>query len=222
MRLVLLPTFALLGLGLVAGVVATVVASLAMLRSALDRASANIEAARGEASALERLVHHRLARERVAALAPSAAADASPLVIAGEVAGARRRLSGACGALVEVDGDARARVRVDPQDLADMLGNLMETACRFARRQVGVAISAAGGSVTVSVGNDGPGLPGGQRDAVRDRGVRLDERMPGSGLGLEIADLPASHGGSLEIGRAAGGGLLATLRLPRRAAATTT
>lgn len=195
---------------------------LAVLRNALDRSSPDLDAARAEASALERLVHHHLARARVAALASSPAADASPLAIAEEVAGALRRLFGERGLLIEVDGDPGARVRVDPQDLAEMLGNLMENACKWARQRVGVTVAVDGTSVDVSVDDDGPGLPEGGRDAVLGRGVRLDERKAGSGLGLAIvSDLAALHGGSLEIGRSSEGGLLARLRLPRQSAATT-
>jgi signal transduction histidine kinase len=195
---------------------------LAVLRTALDGTRPDIAAARAEASALERLVHHHLARARAAALAASPATDTSPLAIAEEVAAALRRLFGARGLLIAVEGDPRARVRVDPQDLAEMLGNLMENACKWARRRIGVTVAAAGKDVVVSVADDGPGLPEEGRDAVLGRGVRLDERMPGSGLGLAIvADLAALHGGGLEIGRSAEGGLLATLRLPRQAGAAT-
>lgn len=194
---------------------------LAVLRNALDRTNPDIEAARAEASSLERLVHHHLARARAAALASSSAADASPLAIAEEVVGALRRLFGARDLLIDVDGDPGARVRVDPQDLAEMLGNLMENACKWARQSVGVTVAADGTSVVVSVDDDGPGLPEDGRDAVLGRGVRLDERTAGSGLGLAIvSDLAALHGGSLEMGRSSKGGLLARLRLPRHTATT--
>ncbi|WP_237213054.1 sensor histidine kinase [Falsiroseomonas oryziterrae] len=195
---------------------------LAVLRNALERASPDIKAARVEASALERLVHHHLARARGAALAASLAAASSPLAIAEEVASALRRLFDGCDLLIEVEGDPGARVRVDPQDLAEMLGNLMENACKWARRHVGVTIAADGKSVVVAVGDDGSGLPEDGRDAVLGRGVRLDEQTAGSGLGLAIvADLAALHRGSLELGRAAEGGLLATLRLPRHGVTAT-
>ena len=195
---------------------------LAVLRNALDRTSPDIAAARAEASALERLVHHHLARARVAALAASPATDTSPRAIAEEVAGALRRLFDGRGLRIEVEGDPLARVRVDPQDLAEMLGNLMENACKWARRRVGVSIAAGREHVVVGVSDDGPGLAEDERDVVLGRGVRLDERGAGTGLGLAIvADLAALHGGGLDLGRAAEGGLLAALRLPRHAAAPT-
>ncbi|MBR0679810.1 sensor histidine kinase [Roseomonas eburnea] len=192
---------------------------LAVLRNALAAAPPDLAAARAEAVALDRLVQHHLARARTAARAGAGAAPAvAPLAVAEEVAAALRRLFAGQDRVIAVTGDAAARLRVDPQDLTEMLGNLMENACTWARRRVTVAV-AGGAMVEIAVADDGPGLPEGQRGAALERGVRLDEATPGAGLGLAIvADLAALHGGSLELGRAASGGLCATLRLPARGA----
>jgi signal transduction histidine kinase len=192
---------------------------LAVLRNALDSTPADVPAAREEALALQRLVHHHLARARAAALASSTAADASPFVIAEDIAGGLRRLFDGRGLLIEVEGDPAARVQVDPQDLSEMLGNLMENACQWASRRVGVTIAAEQCAVLITIGDDGPGLPETAREAALGRGVRLDERRAGSGLGLAIAaDLAALHGGGLELYPATEGGLRAMLRLPCRGA----
>jgi signal transduction histidine kinase len=99
-----------------------------------------------------------------------------------------------------------------------MLGNLMENACQWARDAVSVRVADQAGSVAIEVGDDGPGLAEGDRGTALARGERLDEKTPGSGLGLAIvADLAALHGGSLDLGRSATGGLRAVLRLPRGA-----
>ena len=192
---------------------------LAVLRNALDAPRPDVAQARTEAAALDRLVQHHLARARTAALAASTAgASVAPHAIAEEVAGALRRIFADRGLSITVTGERGARVRMDPQDLTEMLGNLMENACKWARSRVAVTVAAAGGEVVVTVTDDGPGLPKAERDAVVGRGIRLDERMPGSGLGLGItAELAALHGGGLEIGQAPGGGLAATLSLPRAA-----
>ncbi|WP_372623301.1 sensor histidine kinase [Falsiroseomonas sp.] len=190
---------------------------LAVLRNALDGAAPDLPVARGEAAALERLVHHHLARARTAALA-SAAAGAVPMEAATQVARALRRLFAERHLAIEVGGDAALRVRLDPQDLTEMLGNLMENACTWARSRITVSVAAAGREVIIAVSDDGPGLPDGDRDAALGRGVRLDEAVPGSGLGLAIvADLAALHGGRLDLGRAADGGLRAVLHLPGQA-----
>ncbi len=105
---------------------------------------------------------------------------------------------------------------MDPQDLTELLGNLMENACKWARGRVAVTIAMVGAEVVTTVEDDGPGLSETERTTVVERGMRLDERMPGSGLGLGIAaELAALHGGRLEIGQAVGGGLAVTLTLPR-------
>lgn len=190
---------------------------IAVLRNALDATSPDVALARSEAAALDRLVHHHLARARTAALAGAAAGvGVAPNAIAEEVAAALRRLFVGRGLALTVRGDRAVRVRVDPQDLTEMLGNLMENACKMARSRVDVSVSSVGGRVAIAVADDGPGLPETERDAVLARGVRLDERTPGSGLGLGIAaDLAALHGGGLEFGERQGGGLVVILRLPR-------
>jgi len=195
---------------------------LAVLRNALTATPPDLPAARAEAAALDRLVQHHLARARAAARAASVGAPSvAPLAVAEEVAAALRRLFAREGRLIEVTGDAAALVRVDPQDLTEMLGNLMENACKWARRRVEVTV-AGGAMVEIAVADDGPGLPEDGCGPALERGVRLDEAMPGTGLGLAIvADLAALHGGVLELGRAAAGGLRATLRLPARRAAPT-
>jgi signal transduction histidine kinase len=168
-------------------------------------------------AAMERLVQHHLARARAAALSGSAAAESVPFTVAEEIARALRRLFAEKGLEIMVAGDAKARLRVDQQDLAEMLGNLLENACKWARAQVGLRVERAPGEVLVCVTDDGPGLPPAAREAVMARGARLDEAAPGSGLGLAIVrDLAELHGGSLTLDAAEGGGLLACLRLPAR------
>lgn len=187
---------------------------LAVLRNALDGATPDLPVARAEAAALERLVHHHLARARTSALA-SGAAGAAPLAVASQIAGALRRLFAERCLMIEMAGDPARAVRVDPQDLTEMLGNLMENACTHARSRVTVSVAAAGPDVIVAVEDDGAGLSEAEVERAAGRGVRLDEALPGSGLGLAIvADLAALHGGRLDLGRASGGGLRAALHLP--------
>lgn len=190
---------------------------LAVLRNALDQDRPDIETARAEASGLERLVQHHLARARTSALAKAnAGMSVAPFVIAEEIANALRRIFVDRGVSIVVEGERGAYVRVDPQDLTEMLGNLMENACKWAHGKVLVSIAMTDGEVLVSIIDDGPGLPKAERDAVIGRGVRLDERKPGSGLGLGIAaELAALHNGKLEISVAPSGGVAATLHLQR-------
>ncbi|GGJ12279.1 sensor histidine kinase [Neoroseomonas lacus] len=189
---------------------------LAVLRNALEPSHPDLPSARAEAEALQGLVQHHLARARTAARATSVAAAAvSPLAVAQDIAPALRRLFADRGLLIEVTGASTARVRVDAQDLTEMLGNLMENACKWARGQVSLSVADVPGSVVITVADDGPGLPEQVREAALARGVRFDEGTAGAGLGLAIvADLATLYGGALDLARSDLGGLRATLSLP--------
>jgi signal transduction histidine kinase len=121
---------------------------------------------------------------------------------------------------LEVTGDLR--FRGERQDLEEMVGNLVDNACKWAQMRVSVeavAEPAAGAArepiVRIIVDDDGPGLTPAQREQVARRGRRLDETKPGSGLGLSIVtELAALYGGSLALGTAPIGGLRAELALP--------
>ena len=191
---------------------------LAVQRTALAaEEDPDLPTARAQNAAMERLVQHHLTRARAAALSGSAATEAAPFAVAGEIARALRRLFAGKGLEIAVTGDAKARVRVDQQDLSEMVGNLLENACKWAQARVELRVRREGPEVVVSVADDGPGLPAEQREAVLARGARLDEAAPGSGLGLAIVrDLADLYQGSLSLGVAEGGGLLARLRLPGR------
>ena len=114
------------------------------------------------------------------------------------------------------------RFRGESQDLADLVGNLLDNAGKWAKSRVLVAAerlnaeTASGRSYFfVHIDDDGPGLDREARAAAIERGRRLDESRPGSGLGLSIVvDLAANYGGALELGDSPLGGLRATLRLP--------
>ena len=110
----------------------------------------------------------------------------------------------------------------EEHDLHEMLGNLLDNACKWARHTVRVSACRPSDAVTpplrVCIEDDGPGIDEGLRQQVLTRGVRADESVPGSGLGLAIvADLVALYGGSLQLGRSALGGLKVELLLPAAA-----
>lgn len=96
-------------------------------------------------------------------------------------------------------------------DLEDILGNLMDNACKWAQRCVRVSgTEDAARGLCLWVEDDGPGLSDAQAAQALERGVRLDQRVQGSGLGLSIVhDLAAAYGGRLRLGRSEMGGLLA-------------
>ncbi|HWU18166.1 MAG TPA: HAMP domain-containing sensor histidine kinase [Devosia sp.] len=109
--------------------------------------------------------------------------------------------------------------RGDEADLEEMAGNLLDNACKWSKGQVGVRLDAersnTGTLLLIRIDDNGPGLSEEDAQKVLRRGVRLDEKTPGSGLGLDIVkELVDVYGGSLELKRSALGGLLVELRLP--------
>ena len=105
----------------------------------------------------------------------------------------------------------------DREDMLELLGNLLDNACKFACSQVRLAIVQSPDGCLVQIDDDGPGIPQARRDAVLERGVRLDERAEGHGLGLGIVrDILAAWNGELTLKRSDLGGLRAQINLPTR------
>jgi signal transduction histidine kinase len=118
----------------------------------------------------------------------------------------------------EIDATDGLGVRMDAQDLAEILGNLAENAAIWADGTVRIVGRRDGNAVMLRVEDDGPGVPEDRIDAVLARGGRLDETRPGTGLGLAIVgDLVEAYGGLLSLRRSVLGGLLAEVRLPSEA-----
>ncbi len=122
---------------------------------------------------------------------------------------------------IAVDVPAQACFRGEQQDLEEMVGNLVDNACKWARSRVSVEVVTEGAAadgksnVRVIVDDDGPGLSPAERERVAHRGQRLDESKPGSGLGLSIVvELASLYKGVLTLGTSPIGGLRAELALP--------
>ena len=109
--------------------------------------------------------------------------------------------------------------RGDAQDLQEMLGNLLDNACKWASHHVEISAAKKGDQLLITLDDDGKGLAAEQRDAVIQRGVRADEQVSGSGLGLAIvADLAQIYGGEIVLQDSPLGGLRVILTLPGSAA----
>ena len=110
------------------------------------------------------------------------------------------------------------RLPWDREDLLEVLGNLLDNACKWAASRVQLQISVADGRYCLWVDDDGPGIAVAQRDAVLERGTRLDELVAGHGLGLGVVrDSVEAWGGSLQLQDSPLGGLRVAIELSRGA-----
>jgi len=164
---------------------------------------------------MRRQIDYHLAHARAAA---SGATPGARCSIVASVEGLSRtllRIHESRGIAIDVNIAGDHCVRGQREDLDEMLGNLLDNACKWAKSRVAIDASSSGAAVVVTVDDDGPGLEASMRDLVLQRGVRADEAAPGSGLGLAIVrDLAELYGGSISLGAAPMGGLRATLQLP--------
>src|SRR6516162_3884137 len=167
-------------------------------------------------------VARQLERARLAARSTriSALVDVPPVVTA--LARTMEKIHRDRDVAIALDVPAQARFRGEQQDLEEMVGNLVDNGCKWARSRVAIEVLAdppvtsnEKARVRIVVDDDGPGLSPAQREQVALRGQRLDETKPGSGLGLSIVvELAGLYGGVLTLGTAPIGGLRAELALP--------
>jgi signal transduction histidine kinase len=105
-------------------------------------------------------------------------------------------------------------VPILPEDLTELLGNCLDNASNWAASRVSIRVEV-GERVLVRIEDDGPGVPDEWLADLGQRGLRLDERTQGFGLGLAIAqDICDAYGAEISFARAALSGLAVTLRLP--------
>ena len=175
-----------------------------------------------QAEVMRNQVAHHLERARIAARVTIVATvtEVGPAVEA--LRRTMEKIHRDRGIVIELKADPNASFRGERQDLEEMVGNLVDNACKWAASRVFIEVlmerptdPGAGPVLRIIVDDDGRGLSSAERAQVSRRGQRLDESKPGSGLGLSIVtDLAALYGGSLSLGAAPIGGLRAELLLP--------
>ena len=169
---------------------------------------------------MRRQIDYHLAHARSAASAAAPAARASVAASAEGLVRALKRLHAERDLSIEIDAPASHVFRGQREDLDEMLGNLLDNACKWARARVGLTCLKEGDRIVIAVDDDGPGIEPTMREAVIRRGVRADEAAQGSGLGLAIVrDLAEIHGGSISLEDSPMGGARARLTLPAQDAA---
>jgi signal transduction histidine kinase len=167
---------------------------------------------------MQRQIDYQIARARAAASrsVPGIVAPVAPTV--GNIVAAMKRLYGAKNLLISADVDARCVALCDPMDLNEMLANIIDNACKWTIQAIFIhgRIDETANQVVIAVEDEGPGLPPDSMDVVFRVGERLDEQVPGSGLGLPIVrDLAQLYGGEVRLENVDKGGLRAVLKLPQ-------
>jgi signal transduction histidine kinase len=174
-----------------------------------------------QAETMRKQINHYLDRARIAAQINviGAITDAGPAIA--RLVRAMRRIHGERGIAIEVQGLDGARFKGEQQDLEEIVGNLVDNACKWTKTRVDVTVAYAApdedgdARLRVTIDDDGPGLTEAEMEAATARGRRLDESKPGSGLGLSIVtDLVALYQGSFRLSRSPAGGLRAEVELP--------
>jgi signal transduction histidine kinase len=165
---------------------------------------------------MRKQIDYHLAHARAAASGVASGARSSIGESAEGLTRALLRLHAERGLSIHVNVPPDYSVRVQRQDLDEMLGNLLDNACKWGRSHINIDAAPAGtGFIVITIDDDGTGLKAAMREAVLQRGVRADEAASGSGLGLAIVrDLAELYGGSIALDASPEGGLRARLRLP--------
>jgi len=166
---------------------------------------------------MRRQIDYHLAHARASASGGNPSARCHVLTSADGIARTMMTLHVDKRIVVDVQVSHDQFVRAQREDLDEMLGNLVENACKWAKTRVEIRSWSSDAHIDtiITVEDDGPGLPPELRQTVLQRGVRADEAAPGSGLGLAIvADLAELYGGAIVLDSSPLGGLRARLSLP--------
>lgn len=165
---------------------------------------------------MRRHVDHELARVRVAANARRPAGPADLARAINGIAGALKRSPKGEALAWEFELPALPPVAIDAHDLTELLGNLIDNAVTWAEHAVRIEASIDGPLAVIRILDDGPGVPIAALEDLGRRGIRLDEQVAGTGIGLAIArELLDAYGGTLTLANRETGGFCAEVRLKR-------
>jgi signal transduction histidine kinase len=180
------------------------------------------EKIREQVTVMHDQVQRHLERARIAARTAivTSMIDVAPVV--NQLARTMEKIHRERNIAIRLQLNESVRFRGEQQDLEEMLGNLVDNACKWANSKVDIEMFVLSGPrladpsyFRLQVDDDGPGLATAEREEVLTRGKRLDESKPGTGLGLSIVlELAKLYSGSLKLGNSPLGGLRAELVLP--------
>ena len=168
-----------------------------------------------ESEKMQHIVDYQL--QRAATMGPS-----SPLVATLEIRPVAERIIASLDKVyrdkainAEIHTDQAAGFRGDQGDLLELLGNLLDNAYKWSSTRVKFSAGTEAGNLTLTVEDDGPGIPPEEAEYLLQRGARADQSMPGQGIGLAVAaSIVQAYGGKIAIGASTLGGAALMVRLP--------
>ena len=194
---------------------------LAVMRSSLP-AGAQGSTLSGEIDRMNGIIEHQLKRAAASGGALLGAAPVEVAQVAGELRAALLKVYARKDLALELAIAPGVAFIGDRGDLTEMLGNLLDNACKWCHGRVRLsaateATAPARLRLSLTIEDDGPGISAEDRARVLERGVRADEKVPGHGLGLAmVRDTVDLYGGTLALDTSALGGARFVLRLPGR------
>lgn len=196
-------------------------APLSLLTQDLDAADQTLDRQllQGQAERIRALIERELRRARLAGTGQAGRRFAPGRDIP-DLIDALRRMHGTRPLDLAFDDRTQGPLQLDREDLLELLGNLLDNACKWAGGRVRIAAAEEAGVLRVSVEDDGPGVSDDLIEGLTLRGVRADESVSGHGLGLAIAkDIVQLYGGAIGFSRSPSlGGLRVELTIPLRTA----
>jgi two-component system sensor histidine kinase PhoQ len=196
---------------------------LAVMRQSLAQVETNTKTALdGEIDRMTDIIEHQMKRAAASGgvLLGQAPVDVAPIIT--DLRVALLKVYGNKDMLFETVVAPEAQFIGDRADLTELLGNLLDNACKWSRSRLRVEVRVdpaadSRAALAIVIDDDGPGIAEADRARVLKRGGRADEATPGHGLGLSMVhDTVALYGGSMRIDSSAFGGARFTLRLPGR------
>ncbi|MBV9612080.1 MAG: HAMP domain-containing histidine kinase [Acidobacteriaceae bacterium] len=164
---------------------------------------------------MRRQIEYQLAQARAAATGNTPGVRSSVKESALGLSRTLQRLHADRALAIDIEACDEHFVRVQREDLDEILGNLLDNACKWTATRVVLSSRVANRELLILVEDDGPGIAPSVRESVLRRGVRADQTAPGSGLGLAIVRrLVELYRGSISLEQSSMGGLRVTVHLP--------
>ncbi len=188
---------------------------LAVVRNEVEAGQADSTALKAQVDRMQSVIDYQL--KRAAAMGPRSLAPRPVALepVLTELVAGLRKIHRDRAVTCDMAVPAGASFPAEQGDLYEILGNLLDNAWKWCRSRVEVRVEV-GRELTITVADDGPGIPEDQTETVLDRGIRADQRgdVPGQGIGLAVVrEIVGLYGGTLHLGRSALGGAEVTVRL---------